>query len=178
MHDSMPKEQIVPKFVAAFEPHCACFVCSRKRLSLKKNGKHCLFCCYRYSQSWQAIHLLSLYQTQTGGTVQQMVTPQQTWTHHGELGLYAISRQHIKHCRQHPCHCICFVTADDPRLVLACAASCLSALRFTISFAHDCPSGVVNLPFVESKKSCRSMSCSASYSCACKIISSCKTHHK
>jgi len=45
-----------------------------------------VFCC-RYSQSWQAIHLLSLYQTQIGETVQQIVVPQQTRTHHGELGL-------------------------------------------------------------------------------------------
>jgi len=46
-----------------------------------------LVICCRFSQSWQAIHLLSLYQTQTGETVKPIVLPQHTRTHRGELGL-------------------------------------------------------------------------------------------
>ena len=45
MHDSTPEEHVdqdVPNFVAALKPCCACFVCSRYRLSLKENGKCCL----------------------------------------------------------------------------------------------------------------------------------------
>ncbi len=45
MHDSMPEEhveQFVPNIVAALKCHCGCFVCSRKRVSLKENGSCCL----------------------------------------------------------------------------------------------------------------------------------------
>ena len=89
-----------------------------------------LLVCCRYSQSWQATHHLSLCQTHVGETTQQMLLTQQIKIQHGDLGAVSAC------CVANRGDIICLSgmhSQDDP---FPCPSDCLSALRFTISFAH------------------------------------------